>query len=195
MRHLLIKGNTKMGPEVYLFNLPPLLTCHPTPWCRVNCYALKGNFRFPSVKQSAEERYRISQLPNFVEMMVQEIQQRQVRLVRLHSSGDFYDPAYVQKWIDIAKRCPNTRFRTTTKRRDLIERIRQLNKLPNFIVRESLDCTSSQPTMGLPLAMVDHIPGVKEQAAKGKIFRCINDCQTCGYTCWRKRQDACFAPH
>ena len=195
MRHLLIKGNTKMGPEVFIFNLPPILTCRPTPWCRTNCYALKGNFKFPSVKQSAHERLRLSRLSNFAEMMIEEIGRRHVAMVRLHSSGDFYSRAYVQKWIIIAKRCPKTLFRTTTKRRDLVEVIRQLNALPNFIVRESLDCSSSRPTMGLPLAMVDNIPGVKERATRGKIFRCINDCPTCGYVCWRKRQDACFAPH
>ena len=195
MRHLLIKGNTKMGLDVFIFNLPPLSTCRPTRWCRANCYALKGNFRFPSVSRAAKKRHSASQLPNFVDMVVEEIGRRHVAMVRLHSSGDFYSRAYVRKWIEVARRCPKTIFRTTTKRRDLAKEIRQLNRLPNFIVRESLDCSSSQPTMGIGLAMVDNVPGVKEQAIQGKIFRCINNCPACGYTCWKKRQNVCFAPH
>lgn len=196
MRNILIKGNMRMGDEVYIFNLPPLKTCCPTPWCRQNCYALKGNFRrFPSVRKSAEWRYKVSRLPDFVERVVKEIKQRHIRIVRLHASGDFYSRAYVKKWIVIARQCPNVRFRTTTKRHDLTDIICELNGLPNFIIRESIDPSCPKPIMGLTIAAIDTTPNVQKLLKEGKIIRCINDCKKCGYICWHNRVGICFTQH
>lgn len=184
-----------MGSDVYIFNLPPVKTCRPTKWCRENCYALKGNFQLPSAKQAAQWRYQISKSPNFVDLVVREIQRHRVRLVRLHSSGDFYGPEYIKKWIEIARRCPQTLFRTTTRRRDFSRLIHRLNSLPNFIIRESLDISSPRPTLKLPVAATDEIPSVQKLLKAKKIVFCPNNCRKCGYFCWHQRQSVCFAPH
>lgn len=63
--NVFVKGNIKMGPEVLIFNLPPIKTYTPSKWCRENCYALMGNHRFPSVQQSWEKKISAFQTGKF----------------------------------------------------------------------------------------------------------------------------------
>ncbi len=185
----LIKGNKATGPEVYLFNLPIDKTCHPTPWCKENCYGKKGYYlRFrKNAEKGAKRRYKLSLSREFIKTITEEIFRRKIFLVRVHVIGDFYSKEYVRKWIKIAKNCPQTRFRTTTKRRDFKNIILELHALPNFNVRESLDPSFQTPTMELPIAAIDTLDIAKN------LFRCISDCQKCGYPCWyQKNLSDCF---
>jgi len=192
-----IKGNSKMGKEVYIFNLPARKTCTPTPWClegkegQPACYALRNNFLPPSVMKSTEERYELSQLENFVEEMTNFIKKKKVKYFRIHSSGDFYSEDYIEKWINIAKNCPETKFRSSTHRRDLISKIKELNSLPNVIVRESLDSVISKPTTELNFSALAHLNIVKEEES----YSCKNSCPSCGYYCWENRVNINFNEH
>ena len=184
---LLIKGNVKVGNEVFLFNLPPRLTCTPTKWClegrkgKPMCYALRNNFRLPSVIKSLKKRYNATKQKGFVAKMVLEIQKAAPEYFRFHSSGDFYSMKYVEKIIEIVRECPETLFRTTTRRRDLTRTIRELNSLPNCIVRESLDDERPQPKMGLNFV-------IPARLCKNKnVFFCEDDCEECNYYCWEHR--------
>jgi len=197
VKNLLIKGNSKMGPSVYLFNLPPKKTCTPTRWClegnggKPACYALRNNFLFPNVIRGAEERFELSKQEDFVDRMVKEIHQASPKYFRFHSSGDFYSKKYVEKVIEIAKACPDTLFRTTTRRRDLSDSIKELNHLSNFIVRESLDSERKTPKMGLPFAALNDLPIV----GKSDSYHCLNDCPKCGYYCWEHAYNMDFDEH
>lgn len=183
---LLIKGNKKMGKEVYLFNLPPLLTCTPTNWClhgrneNPACYALRSRFLWGNAVKGAKRRLETSKQDDFVEIMVKETNKKQIKYFRFHSSGDFYSQEYVRKAMDIAEQCPDTLFRTTTRRRDLTEILQELNSLPNFIVRESLDIERPEPGMGLPFAALSFLDIVKREEA----YKCKNNCTACGHYCW-----------
>ena len=200
-RNILVRGNVKMGPDVYIFNLPPEKTCVPSEWCRKNCYALKGNFRLPNAKESAEWHYQASLRADFVDLIVAEIKRLEKRkqagkigefYVRVHASGDFYGEEYVGKWLAIAQACPEVLFRTTTKRDDLAKAIRRLDALPNFIVRESLDPSRPKATMGLSaISAVSTTSGIKFDG----MLKCPNDCPKCGYRCWTSRTSNYFAPH
>ena len=190
---LLIKGNLKMGQNVYLFNLSPVLTCTPSDWClhglngKPRCYALRNNFLFPTVKKGATARYRLSQQDDFIDAMVEEINRKEVEYFRFHASGDFYNESYVRKVIAIAKRCPDTLFRTTTRRRDLADVIKELDAVPNFIVRESLDHERQTPRIGLKVAALDLLPVSKDA------YKCLEDCAKCNYHCWHHRENMSFA--
>lgn len=177
-----IKGNSKVGPEVMIFNLPPIRTCTPTKWCRENCYALMGRHRWQNVKDSWQKRLEISKGPNFVNLAVAELKKRKPRYVRPHLAGDFYDAEYVRKWIEIVKQCPEILFRTTTKRKDLGKTLQKLNSLPNMTVRESLDISHPKPSGLLPLVTV-----IEGTPTKQKLLPCTDDCVACDYTCWKKR--------
>lgn len=197
IKSLIINGNSKMGKKVLLFNLPPIITCTPTTWCtggeteKPKCYALKGNFIFPSVKKAGLERLEASKKDNFVDKISEEIDKFKPKYFRFHSSGDFYSEKYVKKVIEIAKRFPNTLFRTTTRRRDLVKIISELNSLPNFIVRESLDTERSTPSMGLLFAAIDSLPIIQEIDS----YKCKNNCPKCGYYCWKNKVNMHFKEH
>ena len=187
---IFVNGNSKMGPEVLIFNLSALETCKPSKWCRKHCYALKGYHTYTSVKKSWRKRLEISKQPDFVELAVQELKKKKnFRYVRLHSSGDFYNEEYARKWIKIIKQCPEKLFRTTTKRTDLGKAIRELDSLPNMIIRESLDTTRPKPSGILPT-----IAAIKGTAVNQKLFFCKDDCVLCDYTCWKERISLEIAP-
>lgn len=192
-----IKGNSKMGKHVYIFNLPPKKTCTPTSWClegkegQPACYALRNNFLLPSVLKSTTDRYELSKLENFVEEMTNFIQRKKVKYFRIHSSGDFYSEEYINKWIEIAKNCPDTKFRSSTHRRDLIKKLEELNGLPNVIVRESLDSTLSEPSTSLNFSALAHLDVVKREQS----YSCKNSCPDCRYSCWENRINIDFKEH
>lgn len=175
--HSIQKNKTCYGPDVFVFNLPAPKTCKPTRWCATNCYAQSIHLS----KLHREERYRISLLKEFPDMVIKEIKRKKIKLARLHSTGDFYSKNYVKKWAKIAENCPNTFFRTSTRRRDLARDISKLNALENFVVRESLDPSRTKPSMNLPVVAIEGTPLTK------KFFRCPIDCYKCSYYCWHHK--------
>lgn len=152
------------------------------------CYGLRNNFLLPNVIKGANFRLEASLKPDFVDKMVEAIHRKHPLYFRVHASGDFYSEEYVGKWIQIAKKCPDTIFRTTTRRRDLTNKIKELNSLPNFIVRESLDYERPIPKMGLSFAALDSLPIVQEKNP----YVCKDDCPKCGYFCWEMRVNMSF---
>jgi len=90
--------------------------------------------------------------------------------------------------ISIAKQCPDKLFRTSTRRRDLTDELQELNSLPNFIVRESLDDERPTPVMGLTFAALSHL----SVAEKKKTYFCVDDCVKCNYYCWKHRVNVAF---
>jgi hypothetical protein len=192
-----IKGNSKMGNNVYIFNLPPIKTCTPTIWClkgkdgTPSCYALRNNFLLPSVIKSGEIRYKISKSNQFATEMVTFIKKKKVKYFRIHSSGDFYSKEYVEKWIEITKNCPETKFRGTTHRRDLISVIEKLNSLPNVIIRESLDSGVKNQITSLSFVALSSLDIVKKEIS----YHCVNSCPSCGYSCWENRGNVNFDEH
>lgn len=194
VKNLLIKGNNKLGPNVYLFNLPPVKTCTPTSWClegrngKPSCYALRGYYTFLNVSDRLDNRLEITKSKDFVEMMSDEINRKKVVFFRFHVSGDFYSEKYVLKVKEIAQNCPNTLFRTTTRRRDLADVVKELNAVPNFIVRESLDWERQIPVLGLPFAALRTLPIIKKTSA----YACLDNCEKCDYYCWQYRVNMHF---
>jgi len=78
-------------------------TCPFAGGCQKYCYAQKGNYtRFPIVQELMEKKYLLSKQDNFPFLINTEIQKKKPTHVRIHDSGDFYSPLYLQKWVDIA---------------------------------------------------------------------------------------------
>ena len=70
--------------------------------CVKYCYAQKGNYTFPSVIKGLNNRYELSKTDEFVPKMNATIILERPTHVRIHDSGDFYSPQYLNKWISIA---------------------------------------------------------------------------------------------
>lgn len=138
---LLKLGNAKLDKSVAIFNLPAVVTCGRA--C-VGCYALKSEKRFPAVKAARDRNLYASEADDFAQRVIDELSVMmwagKIKAVRIHESGDFYSPAYVAKWVAIAKAFPALRFYAYTKREGVTVLGRSLNslkKLPNFTLVNS----------------------------------------------------------
>lgn len=133
------------------FNLPAGLSCPGrSVWCEQRCYACKGNFTYSNVKNSQSQRWLATQdLGLFIDAMVDEIARKGYKLVRIHSSGDFYSLDYFRAWLDIARQCPTVRFFTYTRTWRLAEyrsALSEAEELSNFTLWWSTDPTTDIPT-------------------------------------------------
>lgn len=137
------KGNTKLGKAIYTFSLPAHWTCPgETPACAEVCYAMDGFYNMQNVVDSLNANYTASQQGNFAEQMIAAIGRRSVETFRIHPSGDFYEAAYVRKWIEIAERYPNIRFYAYTRswrNAEILEALTDLAALPNVSLWWSTD--------------------------------------------------------
>tara|TARA_R110002110_G_scaffold264257_2_gene479980 strand:- start:2 stop:604 length:603 start_codon:yes stop_codon:yes gene_type:complete len=103
------KTSLKNNAKIFNFSIPAYktksgkVTCPFAAECVKYCYAQKGNYtRFPIVQELMEKKYLISKQNNFNSLMNAEIKKKKPTHVRIHDSGDFYSPLYLQKWIDIS---------------------------------------------------------------------------------------------
>ena len=116
MKVHITKGNIKLG-KMLNFSLPPIKSCPgSTPTCRKICYAKKSYIQYPAVRTAWDENFIASKQDDFIKQVNTEIRRsRTIRVVRIHVSGDMYNQAYLDKWIQIAKDNPEFTFYTYTK--------------------------------------------------------------------------------
>jgi len=144
-------GNTKIGNKfTWTWSMPPGSngTCPgESDDCRVHCYAKKG-FLGCMPSATKEQNYEYSTSEHFTSWMILELRRVQAKLFRIHVVGDFYNAAYIKKWIAIVRACPSTRFYAYT-RSWVIPALRpllmQLAKLPNFRLWWSCDRSMPRP--------------------------------------------------
>ena len=104
--HLFSRGNSKVGPHVFLFNLPTRKACPGmSPICERVCYAMPPGV-WPRWLAKYEENLVAAGQPDFVRRAVVELQEREAILLRIHSSGDFFGAEYVRKWAEILRAVP-----------------------------------------------------------------------------------------
>ena len=98
--------------------------------CGWDCYADKGFYRFSNVQKGLSNKYQATKNKSFADDVIKELNSKRTTkqiYVRIHDAGDFYSPAYLDKWIDIAKALPHIRFYAYTKSHDFFRSI----TLPN----------------------------------------------------------------
>ena len=113
----------KLGVNIFNFNIPAYknkdgkIVCPFADSCVKYCYAQKGNYkRFAkSINPGMEYRYELSKTISFVPLMIKAIKTLNADFIRVHDSGDFYSPKYVQRWFDIANNLPSVKFYAYTK--------------------------------------------------------------------------------
>ncbi len=104
----MLSTNTKLKKDgIYSFNLPAVQTCPFAGDCKKFCYAKKGNFVYPVVIDKAIRNFNASKAKNFDIKIAVEAEIRNIKIIRVHSSGDFYNRRYASRWIKIAKDNPN----------------------------------------------------------------------------------------
>jgi hypothetical protein len=151
--NLLTRGNDKIGSKVFAFNLPAVETCPGrSPCCEAHCYAQTGRWRFNAVREALAWNLRWARKAMFVPEVCEELRRRKVKVLRLHASGDFFDEAYVLRWLEILERSPGVRAYAYTRswRVPAMEAaLARLAALANFQMWYSADADTGVPR-GLP---------------------------------------------
>ena len=159
--------NARLGPAIHAFNLPaePDVCVGSTPACEAACYA-KG-FLFQLQRRRHRHNHELSLLPRFAGAMIAEVRRGMVRVVRVHTSGDFYDAAYARKWAEVARACPGTAFFAYTRswrRPEFLDELIALAALPNVSLWFSTD-RDSGPAPAVPRVRHAYLLGPGEDEA------------------------------
>ena len=195
-------GNGKTGKACLTWPLPVEPTCDHNAPCYKNkvCYCLKGTQTFANVLGSYYKNWRLyNENPSdYEEKCTNIIKYSGLKLVRIHDSGDIPDREYLELLIRVAKKLPDVRFLTYTKKYSLInEWLDEGNKFPdNFTMRLSMcDKNWEVPNPhNLPVAYIDFIdksinPDIPQNAYECKGNPDPKDqehtCSIC-QMCWRK---------
>jgi hypothetical protein len=117
-----------------------------------SCYAKGGNYLFPNVRRSLDARmsFVVDSLKadngdTFVRTMIDMVS-RAVKVTgpyfRIHDSGDFFHPLYVDCWRRVAEALPDVRFWAPTRewlRPMMRPSLEKLAALPNVTIRPSAE--------------------------------------------------------
>lgn len=146
---MLFQGNTKLGGGIWTFSLPAGHTCPGlSETCARYCYAKQGAFGWPSVQGAYGRNWESAQAPDFVKRMRGELLANNVKVCRIHVSGDFYDAAYVTKWLKIVQASRGTRFYAYTrswKEPKILAKLRELAREKNMHLWFSADRDMPEP--------------------------------------------------
>lgn len=168
------KTSKTVGAKVVNFGIPAhrdkktgKTTCPFAGECKKFCYAQKGAYVWGNVHPAFTARYEATKLDSFVTEMVKEVKRTKAEFVRVHDSGDYYSPEYIQKWVEIARQLPHVKFYSYTKSIPLFLPI--LDSIP-----ENYDLIFSEGST------VDHLIDY-DKHRHARIFDTLQDLEAAGY--------------
>ena len=130
------KTSKKFGVRLFNFGITAYksqktgkMICPFADKCVKYCYAQKGAYIWSNVSPVFEKRYEATLREDFVKVMSEEIRKKRADFVRVHDSGDFFSPTYLQKWFDIAKQNPSVNFYAYT---NSLNMVRGVERPDNF---------------------------------------------------------------
>ena len=129
--------NSKLGRKIYAFDLPAVVSCPDSSECFKDCYANKGTFLWKSAKQSNTFNFAIAlnDIKYLQAELIKEIEKKNIKFIRIHSSGDFYSKEYFLMWCNIAKHFKNLKIFTYSKAPQIDRKLipSNLNIINSFI--------------------------------------------------------------
>lgn len=136
--------------QVVGFDLPAGYTCPAANLCKsyahpvtgkirdaktskFRCYAASGESRFTAVRNMHWYNHKMLFGKSFEQMykLILKSLPKGVKIVRIHSSGDFFNEVYFRAWCKVASIRPNINFFGYTKILPYVNIVRDMN-LPNF---------------------------------------------------------------
>ena len=144
IRPLLLDGNSKLGKGVWTFstlagNIDYHVAINGIDYtvrgtCPCNCkgcYAQTGFYRMPDViRANAIKTILAREHLDFVKRaIIAQIHADNIKLSRIHASGDFFSNDYVQMWRDVCIECPECTFWTYTKNREAESAFDDINNI------------------------------------------------------------------
>ena len=144
---LLKQGNLKLEKNVLIWDLPSIITCKHA--CN-GCYALKSEriykntrimraYHLAIVLMAIDHKRKMSYLQKYLQNEIDEhVKNFKLPVIRVHSSGDFFNKKYLQLWLQIAMNNKSCNFYTyskilTNSEIDIINKI-----MTNFNIVKSL---------------------------------------------------------
>jgi len=124
------------------FSILPGVTCPGKKECFGWCYAMGGHPMAWKAKSSParamQARYLgLSERDDWEDRMADRLKKvPKDRPFRIHVTGDFHSPEYVQKWINVINAHPEHKFYAYTKSHQM-EGMKELESLPNMTLRYS----------------------------------------------------------
>ena len=194
--------NKKLG-KIPSFSLPSISTCPgASEWCKKYCYAKGWPLAFFNKNRYTTNLAR-SKKPDFAKTMIHRmriyatVSQIKYPPFRIHVSGDFYNEAYVNKWIRIVRTVPQIKFYAYTRswiRPELLPSLEKLRSLPNMQLFASCDKTMINPPEGWRIAWIEDDSRTEglicpEQSGAKK------NCADCKYCFMGKYNDVIFKIH
>ncbi len=194
---------SKLGSSIATVNLPAKVTCNPDAPCVTNggCYACKGRFMFPSIKQSHSKNLE-AYLKNpkaYFTVIDTTLQMIPYHYFRWHSSGDIVDMNYLDGMCKLARKHRTTKFLCFTKKYELAnEYFAEHTKPSNLtIVFSNWGDWQCENPLDFPVANIrfnknDPIP------ANGTLCpKFCGDCVNTNGSCWdlKKGQQVIFDKH
>lgn len=193
------EGNSKLG-NIQNFNIPPVVACCPEACktCAKDCYALRYYKRYPNVKEAYNDNLQLikEDLNGFKNFMVDYFNDINApRLFRIHAAGDFFSEEYAKAWHEIIKKSKNTIFLIYTK---------AYNNIKNIDFYNLENCAlylSEWPGLDIPEDLKKHYKIAylnnwqRDVNMFDGCFVCPGDCKTCGFECWKNRNNIRFDIH
>ena len=101
------------------------------------CYALKGRYRFPNVKDAMQRRLDSINHPLWIQAMATSIIETKTEFFRWHDSGDLQSLDHLKKIFEVCKLTPGIQHWLPTREASIIACI-QADEVPkNLIIRLS----------------------------------------------------------
>jgi len=198
--HVLTRTSAMPGSS---FSLPARGTCPGAAFgsntvCST-CYADgRRRYRWRPVREAQAQRLdwtlRALASGDFARIVAEQIASRGERYFRLHDAGDFFSPAYVEAWREVALSLPDVSFWAPTRswaiqgvrRPDsdpLLVALRRLAELPNVTVRPSAIYIGDEPPTLPGLAAGSAVTTDPSRATCPKSLRRPSVCGDCR-RCW-----------
>ena len=184
---IITTNNSKLGGQIAQVNMPVGITCREDAPCFNGCYARKGHFVFPKVRQSQIEKYEMYKKnpKKFFEQIDAEMSFIPYKYFRWHSSGDIPDLTYLKLMCWLARRHKETRFLCFTKKWEIADvYFQECHKPSNLIIVYSAwkDFQPVNPH-NFPTAWVDFGDG--DENIPEFAYECTGSCADCpGTHCW-----------
>lgn len=195
-------GNGKTGKACLTWSLPVEPTCNHDAPCYKNkvCYCLKGCQAFANVVGAYYKNWRLyNENPeSYEEKCYNLIRYSGLKLVRCFDCGDLPDENYLELLVRVAKKLPDVRFLSYTKKYNIVNNwLDKGNEFPtNFTMRFSAaDKNWEVPNPHhLPMAFIDFTDKSLNPEIPRNAYRCKgtpdpkdqeHTCSIC-QMCWRK---------
>ena len=116
------------------------------------CYALKGRYVFPNVLNAQQKRLDSLKDPRWVDALVYMITRRNCDYFRWHDSGDIQGLWHLENIVEVARRCPDTKFWIPTRETKVVKQYLQQHGAfpPNLVVRVSGAMIDGPPPPSFP---------------------------------------------